>query len=131
MNCRNGENGLATGMRFTTRRDLTSITSTCGVKLETIALDARLTQAWAVAANGEPIAIATPADIGDFSLANLGFQVRWRYELAPLSDLYIVYGRGGLATDEASRGLGELLGDATSLRDAEQLLIKISYRFAN
>ncbi len=101
------------------------------VKLETIALDARLGQAWAVAANGEPIAIATPADIGDFSLANLGFQVRWRYELAPLSDLYIVYGRGGLATEDASRGLGELLGDASSLRDAEQLLIKVSYRFAN
>ena len=101
------------------------------VKLETIALDARLRQAWAVRADGEPIATATPPDISDFSLANLGFQVRYRYELAPLSDLYIVYGRGGLDERNAGRSLSELLGDASSLADSEQLLIKISYRFAN
>lgn len=97
------------------------------VKLETIALDARLRQAWRVAPDGEPVASADL--IPDFSLQNLGFQVRWRYELAPLSDLYVVYGRGGLATEDGSRPLAELLGDATSLRDAEQLLVKLSYRF--
>jgi hypothetical protein len=101
------------------------------VKLETIALDARLRQAWVVGPGGQPQPVATPADITDFSLANLGFQVRYRYELAPLSDLYIVYGRGGLVEDGVSRSLSDLLGDATSLRDAEQLLIKLSYRFAN
>ena len=101
------------------------------VKLETIALDARLRQAWVVGPGGQPQPVATPADITDFSLANLGFQVRYRYELAPLSDLYIVYGRGGLAEDDQTRSLADLLGDATSLRDAEQLLIKLSYRFAN
>ena len=73
--------------------------------------------------------IATPADIGDFSLANLGLQVRWRYELAPLSDLYIVYGRGGGAFFDEGRPLADLLGDATDLRDADQLLVKLSYRF--
>ncbi|KAA2285466.1 hypothetical protein F0415_04685 [Arenimonas fontis] len=99
------------------------------VKLETIALDARLRQAWRVAASGEPLPTADP--IPDFNLRNLGFQVRWRYELAPLSDLYLVYGRGGLAVEEGSRPLAELLGEATSLRDAEQVLVKLSYRFAN
>jgi len=101
------------------------------VKFETIALDARLRQAWLVGGNGEPVPVAAPADITDFSLANLGFQVRYRYALAPLSDLYVVYGRGGLVEDGFSRPLSDLLGDATSLRDAEQLLIKLSYRFAN
>ena len=71
------------------------------------------------------------ATFGDFSLANLGFQVRYRYELAPLSDLYVVYGRGGLDDQGISRPLAELLGDATSLRDDEQILVKLSYRFAN
>src|SRR5690606_23339165 len=99
------------------------------VKLETIALDARLRQAWRVAASGEPLPTADP--IPDFNLRNLGFQVRWRYELAPLSDLYLVYGRGGLAVEEGSRPLAELLGEATLLRDAEQVLVKLSYRFAN
>src|SRR5688572_17578840 len=45
------------------------------IKLETIALDARLRQAWDVAADGTPVAIATPADVPsftDFSLSSLG-----------------------------------------------------------
>lgn len=99
------------------------------VKLETIALDARLRQAWQVGPGGRPVPTGEP--IPAFSLANLGFQVRYRYELAPLSDLYVVYGRGGGLLEDGSRPLAELLGDATSLRDAEQLLVKLSYRFAN
>ena len=99
------------------------------VKLETIALDARMRQAWQVGPGGRPLPTSEP--IPDFSLANLGFQVRYRYELAPLSDLYVVYGRGGGLLEDGSRPLAELLGDATSLRDAEQLLVKLSYRFAN
>lgn len=101
------------------------------IKLETIALDARLRQAWDVAPGGEPVPVATPADVGDFSLSSLGLQIRWRYELAPLSDLYIVYGRGGFGAQDETRSLGDLLGDATELRDSDQLLIKVSYRFSN
>ena len=101
------------------------------VKLETIALDARLRQAWEVGPGGEPVAVPTPADVSDFSLSNLGFQIRYRYELAPLSDLYVVYSRGGLDEDNQSRSLADLLGDATSLRDDEQILVKLSYRFSN
>src|SRR3546814_11792015 len=66
--------------------------------------------------------------IEDFSLRNLGFQVRYRYELAPLSDFYIVYGRGGYMLDEFSRSEGKQLSDAFSLRDSEQLVVKLSYR---
>lgn len=97
------------------------------VKLETIALDARLRQAWRVADDGTPV--ATNDDIPDISLRNLGFQVRYRYELAPLSNLYIAYVRGGSAFDTVGREVGPLLQDAFSLRDSEQLLVKLSYRF--
>ena len=99
------------------------------VKFETLAVDARLRQAWQVGPGGEPVPVA--ATFTDFSLANLGFQVRYRYELAPLSDLYVVYGRGGLDDLGASRPLAELLGEATSLRDDEQILVKFSYRFTH
>jgi hypothetical protein len=99
------------------------------VKFQAIAVDARLRQAWEVGPGGQPLPTQDP--IPDFSLSNLGFQVRYRYELAPLSDLYLVYGRGGLALDDTSRSLSDLLGDALSLRDAEQFLIKLSYRFSN
>ena len=47
-----------------------------------------------------------PSDdpIDDFSVSNLGFQIRYRYELAPLSYLYVVYGRGGFDQDPTAEG---------------------------
>jgi hypothetical protein len=97
------------------------------VKLQALGMDAKLKQAWRTDPDGTPVAVSDHVD--DFSLRNLGFQVRYRYELAPLSDLYVVYGRGGYMYDEFSRGEGNQLMDAFSLRDSEQLLIKLSYRF--
>ena len=73
--------------------------------------------------------MASDDPVADFSLRNLGFQIRYRYELAPLSYLYVVYGRGGFERNEFSDELGGLLGDSFDLRDDEQLLVKLSYRF--
>lgn len=97
------------------------------IKLQALAIDAQLRQAWRVDAAGNAIASTDP--IGDFSLRNLGFQIRYRYELAPLSYLYVVYGRGGFDQDEFSESPGRLLRDSFELRDDEQLLVKFSYRF--
>ena len=100
------------------------------MRLETIGLDAQRAQAWRVAADGTPVASAEA--IPDFGLRNLGFQIRYRYELAPLSYLYIAYVRGGSLFEEdiavASMRRSEFI-DAFDLRDSEQLLVKLSYRF--
>ena len=53
----------------------------------------------------------------------------YRYDLAPLSNLYIAYVRGGFGFQDDGQGVGGLLGDAFSLRDDEQLFVKLSYRF--
>jgi hypothetical protein len=50
--------------------------------------------------------------VDDFSLSQLGFQIRYRYELAPLSDLYVVYGRGGDVFHEYSDNAFDLMRDA-------------------
>ena len=97
------------------------------VKMQAIGLDAKLKQAWRTLPDGAVVAVADHID--DFSLRNLGFQVRYRHELAPLSDLYVVYSRGGYMLDEYSQGAGNQLRDAFSLRDSEMLLVKLSYRF--
>jgi hypothetical protein len=97
------------------------------VKLQAIGLNAKLRQAWRTDIDGTPVPSAEHVD--DFSLRNLGFQVRYRYELAPLSDLYVVYGRGGYLLDEFAQDEASQLRDSFSLRDSEQLLIKLSYRF--
>lgn len=100
------------------------------VRLEAIGLEAEARQAWRVAADGTPVATAEP--IPDFALRNLGFQVRYRYELAPLSHLYVAYVRGGALYQEAidgGFGVGDQFRDAFDLRDDEQLLVKLAYRF--
>jgi hypothetical protein len=99
------------------------------IKLETIALDAKVKQAWRVNAAGNPV--PSNDSISDFNLNNLGFQIRYRYELAPLSDLYVVYSRGGFGFQENnSRDPFALLSNSFSLRDDEQFLVKLSYRFS-
>ena len=97
------------------------------VRLEAIGLDAKARKAWRVEANGEPVESAE--GIPNVGLRNLGFQIRYRYELAPLSYLYVVYGRGGRDNNRFGDSAGALLGDAFGLRDDEQLLVKLSYRF--
>jgi hypothetical protein len=97
------------------------------IKLQALAITARLQQAYRVDAAGNAIGSAEPVD--DFSVQNLGFQIRYRYELAPLSYLYVVYGRGGYEQEAVAGDRGRLLGDSFRLRDEEQLLVKLSYRF--
>ncbi|MDH5824035.1 DUF5916 domain-containing protein [Luteimonas sp. RD2P54] len=97
------------------------------VKLQALALDARLRQAYRVE-GGRALASEDPVD--DFAVRTLGFQVRYRYEIAPLSYLYVVYARGGYEQLPHAEDVGGLLGDAFRLRDDEQLLVKFSYRFA-
>ncbi|MEO8018685.1 MAG: DUF5916 domain-containing protein [Pseudomonadota bacterium] len=97
------------------------------VKLQSIAIDARLRQAYLASAEGRVSPTDQPVD--DFTVRNLGFQIRYRFELAPLSYLYVVYGRGGYVRDDTQESTGRLLADSFSLRDDEQLLVKMSYRF--
>ncbi len=100
------------------------------VRLEALGLDATAQRSYTLAADGSPV------DAGvrhaDFGLRNMGFQVRYRYELAPLSYLYVAYVRGGGFLDQAINGdfrYHDQFRDAFDLRDSEQLLVKLSYRF--
>lgn len=63
------------------------------MKLQALAIEAQAKGAYRVLANTQPL--RTDEAVPDFSVRNLGFQVRYRYEVAPMSDLYIVYARGG------------------------------------
>lgn len=97
------------------------------VKLQALAIDARLRQAWRVEPSGAAVAVDDPVD--DFNVRTLGFQVRYRYELAPLSYLYVVYARGGYREDPWTIAPFDGLRDSFDLRDDEQLMVKLSYRF--
>lgn len=97
------------------------------LKLQAIGVNADLRQGYRVDSQGH--AVATGEAIDDFDVSNLGVQLRYRFELAPLSYLYVVYGRGGYEETFATDNDGRPLRDSFSLRDDEQLLVKFSYRF--
>jgi hypothetical protein len=97
------------------------------MKLQVIGVDAKALQGYRVNSTGA--SIPTGEVLDDFSVRNLGFQLRYRFELAPLSYLYVVYGRGGYEQLQTSENTGRLVNDSFSLRDDDQLLVKLSYRF--
>jgi hypothetical protein len=97
------------------------------VKLQSIAIDARALQARQLQADGRMRDSHAPLD--SFRVRNLGFQIRYHYKLGNLSDVYAVYSRGGFALDEESTGLGSTFGDTFALRDDDQFLLKLAYRF--
>jgi hypothetical protein len=98
------------------------------VKAEWLAIRARDGQRYQLGndARLQPVAGAEP----DFDINNFGVQVRYRWEFAPQSDLFLVWSRGGfLRAEREGESTLDLLDEAIGLRDADQLLAKIRYRF--
>ena len=98
------------------------------VKLQWLALAAQDARPERISAGGD---LQPSLDvIEDFTVNNLGLQIRYRWEFAPQSDFYVVYGRGGFIELQDDRSdFGELLDEALSLRDSDQLLVKVRKRF--
>ncbi len=97
-------------------------------KLEWLAIDADNPRAYRV---GPDDVMRESNDIIDpFGVQNFGLQLRYRWTFRPQSDLYVVYSRGGLAFQSPQdEGASDLFFDATNLRDADQFLVKVRYRF--
>lgn len=111
------------------------------LKWQWIGIDADPRQAYRTDANGNLVEVAEPVlvsltatrpadpDIAPFTVNNLGVQLRYRYELGPQSELFLVYARGGydLLNDD-DRRVRDLFRDMGEVRDADQFLIKFRYR---
>lgn len=98
------------------------------VKAEWLAIRARDGQRYALGTDARLQAVAGPEP--DFDVNTFGVQVRYRWEFAPQSDLYLVWSRGGFLREERDgESTLDLLDEAIGLRDADQLLAKVRYRF--
>ncbi|HXO99488.1 MAG TPA: DUF5916 domain-containing protein [Luteibacter sp.] len=95
------------------------------VKLQTLAVGAKLRQALEITPTGA--AVPSNEDVDGLGVTNLGFQIRYRYEIAPLSDLYIVYNRGGYQED-TNDDLDSQFRRGFGLKDVNEGLVKIAYR---
>jgi hypothetical protein len=93
-----------------------------------ITLDADAQKPYRIGEDGRLVASSDP--LNDFARINFAMQLRYRYEIAPMSDLYVVYSRGGIdSIDNPAKGIAGLTAESTSLRDSDQLLVKLRYRF--
>lgn len=102
------------------------------IKTEWVGIDAREPRSYRL---GPDARLRASADaVAPFTVNSFGFQVRWRWEFRPQSDLFVVYSRGGeetllLSELEPATGFDGLFADAIGLRDADQFLVKLRYRF--
>ncbi|MBU2098109.1 MAG: hypothetical protein KKD00_05060 [Gammaproteobacteria bacterium] len=71
---------------------------------------------------------ATP---DDFTVSRMSFQARYRWEIAPLSDLFIVYTRGSNLPTDLGSDYQDLLFDAWSERITDTWVVKLRYRLGN
>jgi hypothetical protein len=69
-------------------------------------------------------------DSSSFSLSDTAFQIRYRYQLAPLSDVFLVYSRGGFyGTQTGDEGAGTLFENGWRGVNVESVIFKVRYRF--
>ena len=71
----------------------------------------------------------TDYKVVDFGRTTTRFQIRYRYEIAPLSNIYLVYSRGGSAVDSGEQSPWQTLDQGWSNRNADNFVAKIRYRF--
>jgi hypothetical protein len=98
------------------------------MKLHWAAVKSDALQGYDLAPNCGLINSTTPVD--DFSTSDIAAQIRYRYRIAPLSDFYLVYTRGGFwGEDENREGMIDLLNNSWNNVSSEGVLAKVSYRF--
>ncbi len=67
----------------------------------------------------------------DFTVSILTAQVRYRWEIAPLTDLYVVYNLGNTLPQDPGASFSDLFRDSFSDPVVENFVAKLRYRFGN
>jgi hypothetical protein len=82
--------------------------------------------------DSELIPVANPDTTpDDFAISRLTFQARYRWEIAPLSDLFVVYTRGANLPRNSLFTFQDLLEQSWNDRIVDQIAIKLRYRLGS
>lgn len=68
---------------------------------------------------------------GDFGLSNLNLQLRYRWQIAPLSDLFLVYTRSANVREADRAAFSSLLQRSWDEPLGDQLVLKLRYRLGS
>ncbi len=80
---------------------------------------------------GNLVARAAPEESENFAISRLVAQFRYRWEIGPLSDLFVVYTRGANLPERQDDGFGDLFADALDEPIVDIFLVKLRYRFGS
>jgi len=61
----------------------------------------------------------------------LTMQARYRWEIAPLTDLYLVYNRGNTLPNQVEAGFDDLFEEAIQQPIIDYVVLKLRWRFSN
>ena len=67
-------------------------------------------------------------EINSLELSETAFQVRYKYQFAPLSDLYIVYTRGGKYANLQTNQFEKIYSGAWANQNLDKFIIKLRYK---
>lgn len=96
-------------------------------RIQWFAIDAKANSQYQIGPNGN--LQTTNNAIEDFSLSNVAIQVRYRYEIAPLSNIYIVYSRGSGIFENSNESISNLFGPGFDNVKSDNFLVKFRYKF--
>jgi hypothetical protein len=67
----------------------------------------------------------------DFTVSLFTLQARYRWEIAPMTDLYLVYNRSNTLPNQVDAGFGDLLRDVYRDPIINSFIVKLRWRFSN
>ena len=66
----------------------------------------------------------------NFSISDLNIQLRYRWQIAPLSDIYLVATKSGSSKNSLT-AFNDLLEDTMDNPLSDQIILKVRYRFGS
>ena len=67
----------------------------------------------------------------DFTVSQVTAQLRYRWEIAPLTDFFLVYNRGNSLPNQIDAGFGDLFSDSFDEPIIDSIVAKLRWRFGN
>jgi len=102
------------------------------LSLQWVGVQARENGFWEIPdGDGELVAGTRTKPSHDFTVSMVTAQVRYRWEIAPLTDFYLVYNLGNALPDQVNAGFNELFDQTFREPTVSRLVVKLRYRFGN
>ena len=116
---------IAIDLFLTARQQLRMTTQWAGIRAEQH-------EFFAIPEGGGKLVVRdAPVDNEDFAISRLTAQLRYRWEIGPLSDLFVVYTRGANLPDPEYEGFDDLFIDALQEPVVDVFVVKLRYRFGS